>query len=226
MSVGRNAPSRQPEMTCLLRSGACQYTSTRSSSAFTSRGGSVSPLTDLRQEEHEPVRPGAIARERRVGLRREPPLGRAPYQRERVGRVPGLADERAPARHDEQEHASPHEPLVGHCAPLTLAGSSMTGISRWLLEAGKLARARADGVRRRARATHAKAVEPSATRVIPLAAAIVLETAGPAAGGHGRRASSPASPGSSCSGTDRRRTSSSPRWRSRRARSAPTAAVR
>ena len=41
------------------------------------------PLTDLRQEEHEPMRPGAIARERRVGLRREPPVGRAPYQRER-----------------------------------------------------------------------------------------------------------------------------------------------
>ena len=79
------------------------------------------PLADLRQEEDEPVRPGAIARERRVGLRREPPLDRAPDQRQSAsGAFHACAT--SGRRVAEQEQHRHDEPLVALRTSSTAGG--------------------------------------------------------------------------------------------------------
>ena len=78
-------------------------------------------LAHLRQEEHEAVRPAAVALERRVGLRRSAALGGAVHERQRVGRVPLLRGERETRR--STTAPAPHATARRTATPLTLAGS-------------------------------------------------------------------------------------------------------
>ena len=170
------------------------------------------PFAHLRQEEHESVRPGAIARERRVGLRRLPALHGPAHQRQRAGRVPGLRERAGDAWRQAAATISRTDRTVAPRDLITAGGDVDDGNIPGAAgrgQAGSSSRAR--GVRRpRGRARRPGAEPGGRPRVVPLAAAIVLETVGPAAGRHLGRRSSPASRASSCCATARPRTSSSP----------------
>ena len=223
MSVGRNAPSRQPSMTCLLRSGACQYTSTSSSSALTRRGGSRQSLADLRQEEDEPVGPGAIALERGVGLR--PPARRSTARRTSAsasgesqrlrGQRRRTADSAAASRDRSSQRA--------HRTPLTLT-SHLPG-SRWPEYSGGRGRASwlclaaaACGGSRCGGAPRAGGRRARSRGSFRWREAVVLETVGPPPP-IPRSPSRPASRAPSSSATAPRSTSCSPSSTSRRRRS-------
>jgi hypothetical protein len=66
------------------------------------------PFANLRQEEHEPMRPGAIALERRIGLCGEAALGPASDQCQGFGCVPALRGERSGVGRQEHHHHTNH----------------------------------------------------------------------------------------------------------------------
>jgi hypothetical protein len=75
------------------------------------------PRADLREKEHEPVGPGAVAPERSIGPRLEPALHRPLHQRARLGRIPGLSGERRGRGDDQGGRGAGHARESGVPAP-------------------------------------------------------------------------------------------------------------
>ena len=136
-------------------------------------------LADLGQEEDEPVGPGSIAAQRRIGFDGGSLIHRPADQRQCFGRIPALCRQRRSAGGEQQQSDGPAgAPHTAHRVPLTIKGS-MAGIFRGLWGRASwlcLAAAACGGARSSSGAGSGAPAPPAS---VPLAEAIVLETSGP-----------------------------------------------
>ena len=143
-------------------------------------GRLAQPLAHLRQEEHESVRPGPVARERGVGLRRGTPAVARRTSASAAGAFQLCASERGRVGEDQHHRRTDR---TSHARTSHAGRGSMTGISRrrwgpasWLCLGAAVLAAACGG-----RARPKTGVDPSAPRVVPLAVGHRARDRGPAA---------------------------------------------